>query len=86
MIVVGAVDEAKRGARRRGRIAQQADVRGLVLDQIEAPFGDGVAADLDVGAAGLGERHLEFDQALGLAVVRRRRWLGLGAVRLLCRG
>ena len=43
MIVIGAVDEAKRAAGCRRGIAHQADMGARVRDQVEAPFGHRVA-------------------------------------------
>ena len=43
----------------------------LILDQLEAPFGNGVAADLHIGGAGRGQRQVELDQALAAGRLRR---------------
>ena len=83
MIVAGAIGQAERSAWRGGRIAEKADARRFVLDQIEAPSRHGVAADLDVGGARLRQRQGELHQPLaarhlGRHPGRLRAVIGLG--------
>jgi hypothetical protein len=67
MIVVGAIDEPQSPTRGRRGIAHQVDRGRLVLDEVEAPFRDGLAANSHVGAQGLVERDIKLDQPLRAA-------------------
>ena len=70
IVVVGPIHQTQGTARRGGRRAHQIDAGHLVLDQLEPPFGHGLAADLDIGAERLGQRHGELDQPGAAALLR----------------
>lgn len=73
MIVGGAEAQAERAARRGGRVAHESNLRHAVLDEVEAPFGDGVAADPHIDSAGRGEGQLEFQEPLAAGDLRNDR-------------